>query len=170
MDRVYIYDGKHSVTFTNEDGVSRNTWTDWGLIPSSRPSEPVNGIWSNKASIPGVNGQEDLVRMYPNNAVNSYGKLKSELKNDHPTYIKSTYDYSIQQAPSGSLSFVIADQEETFFEKSQEILNFLHNRKMKMKFADDTRKTYTVRTTVSALQSGDTFSSIGISYSVLSES
>lgn len=169
MDRVYDYTGQHSVTFTNSAGESRNTWTDWGLIPSSRHSEPVNGIWSNKVTIQGVNGQEDLVRMYPNNAVNSYGKLRSEVLNDNPSYIKSTYGYDILQPSSGSLSFIIANQEESFFAKQQKILNFLHNQKMTMKFSDDVSKTYTVRTTVSSISSGDKFSSISISYSVLSE-
>lgn len=169
MDRVYDYIGQHSVTFTNSAGESRNTWTDWGLIPSSRHSEPVNGVWSNKVAIPGVNGQEDLVRMYPNNAVNSYGKLRSEVLNDNPSYIESTYGYDILQPSSGNLSFIIADQEESFFAKQQKILNFLHNQKMTMKFSDDISKTYTVRTTVSSTSSGDTFSSVSISYSVLSE-
>jgi len=169
MDRVYVYTGQHSVTFTNTAGESRNTWTDWGLIPSSRHAEPVNGIWSNKVSIPGINGQEDLVRRYPNNAVNSYGNLRSELRNDNPTYIKTNDGYDILQASSGSLSFIIADQEESFFSKEQEILNFLHNQRMIMVFADDQSKTYTVRTTVSAFQNGDAFSSMSISYSVISE-
>lgn len=169
MDRVYEYTGQHSVTFTNAAGESRNTWTDWGLIPSSRHSEPVNGIWSNKVTTPGVNGQEDLVRMYPNNSVNSYAKLRSEILNDNPAYIKSTYGYDILQASSGSLSFIIADQEESFFSKEQRILNFLHNQRMTMKFSDDPSKTYTVRTTVSSFQNGDTFSSLSISYSVISE-
>lgn len=168
MDRVY-YDGQHSVTFTNSSGESRNTWTDWGLIPSSRHSEPVNGIWSNKVSIPGVNGQEDLVRMYPNNSVNSYSKLRSEILNDNPTYIKNTYGYDIFQPSSGNLTFIIADQDESFFVKQQKILNFLHNQKMIMVLADDPSKRYTVRTTVGSFSSGDTFSSVSISYSVISE-
>ena len=169
MDRVYEYIGQHSVTFTNAAGESRNTWTDWGLIPSSRHSEPVNGIWSNKVTTPGVNGQEDLIRMYPNNSVNSYAKLRSEVLNDNPAYIKSTYGYDILQTSSGSLSFIIADQEESFFSKEQRILNFLHNQRMTMKFSDDPSKTYSVRTTVSSFQNGDTFSSLSISYSVISE-
>lgn len=169
MDRVYDYDGQHSVTFTNAAGESRNTWTDWGLIPSSRHSEPINGIWSNKVAIPGVNGQEDLVRMYPNNSVNSYSKLRSEILNDNPDYILNTYEYDILQPSSGSLSFIIADQEESFFSKSQTILNFLHNQQMIMRLSDDPSKTYYVRTIVGAIQSGETFSSITISFNVVHE-
>ena len=82
------YMGEHSVTFT-VNGVSRNTWTDWGLIPSSRHSEPMNPIWSQKETIAGVNGQEDLIRKYPYAAVNSYSKLKSALKNDYRDKILS---------------------------------------------------------------------------------
>lgn len=162
------YLGEHSVTFT-VNGVSRNTWTDWGLIPSSRHSEPVNGIWSQKVSIPGINGQEDLVRKYPYTAVNSYSKLKAALKNDYRDKIQSDSGYDIYQPSNGSLSFIIADQAVSFFKKEQEILNFLHNQVATMMFDDDSSKTYTVRVTVSSFDSGANYSGISIAYSVLNE-
>lgn len=166
MDGVYIYDGDHSVTFINDAGESRNTWTDWGLIPSSRYSEPINEIWANKVSIPGINGQEDLVRMSPYTSVNSYSNLRSSVINDNRDYIKEEYGYDIYKPTSGSLSFIIADQEESFFAKKQAILNFLHNQRMRMVFSDIPSDVYIVRTTV-AFQSGAQFSSVNISYSVI---
>ena len=168
-DNVYWYNGEHSITFLNGT-TTKNTWTDWGLIPSSRHSEPINGIWSQKVSISGVNGEEDLVRMYPFNAVNSYQKLRSALVNDNEQYIKQNYGYDIFQPSNGSLSFIIADQDVSFFVKQQEILNFLHNRKVQMIFEDDPTKTYIVRTSVDGFSNGDTFSNLTISYSVLQES
>lgn len=162
------YLGEHAVTFT-VGGVSKNTWTDWGLVPSSRHSEPINSIWNQIVTIPGVNGQEDLIRKYPYNAVNSYSKLKAALKNDNRDKIKSDSGYDVYQPSSGSLSFIIADQTISFFKKEQEILNFLHNQVATMVFADDPAKTYTVRVTVGSFDSGDTYSGLSISYSVLSE-
>ena len=162
------YLGEHSVTFT-VNGVSRNTWTDWGLIPSSRHSEPVNPIWSQKETIAGVNGQEDLVRKYPYAAVNSYSKLKSALKNDHRDKILTDSGYDIHQSNTGSLSFIIADQRVSFFKKEQEILNFLHNQTATMVFADDPSKIYTVKITVASFDSGANYSGMSISYSVLNE-
>ena len=163
------YEGVHSITFRNSAGESRNTWTDWGLIPSSRHSEPASGIWSNPVDIPGINGQEDLVRMYPCRAVNSYYMLRSEVENDRRDYILFNYGYDIYQAGNGNFSFIIADQEESFHAKMQKILNFLHNQPMTMTFSDDSSKTYHVRTSISGYNVRRDFSSININYSVISE-
>lgn len=161
------YQGEHSITFI-VDGVSRNTWTDWGLVPSSRHSEPINSIWNQTVAIPGVNGQEDLVRKYPYAAVNSYSKLKAALKDDNRNKIKSDSGYDIYLPSSGNLSFIIADQRVSYFQKEREILNFLHNQSGTMKFADDPSKTYTCRFSV-AFSSGNDFSGLSVSYSVISE-
>lgn len=168
MDNVY-YDGTHSITFINSKNVVRNTWTDWGLIPSSRHSEPTNEIWSNAVTIAGVNGQEDLVRRYPYNAVNSYSKLVSSIQNDNPSYILTNDGYSILKPTSGSFSFIIADQEESHFAKTQKIVNYLHNKKMRIRFSDDPGREYLARVTVGGISSGQTFSTIDISYSVIEE-
>lgn len=160
------YLGEHSVIFT-KDGVSVNTWSDWGLVPSSRHSRPINSIWSQKTAIAGVNGDEDLVRPFPYKAVNSYELLKNAIQNDNPSKIKQQYGYDILQPSSGSLSFIIADQTKSFFKKQQEITNFLHNQKVSMKFTDDNSVTYTVRTTVD-FSSSSTYSGVSISYSVIS--
>ena len=165
---VQIYKGEHSVTFT-KGSVSKNTWDDWGLIPSSRPSEPVNGVWSKGVSIDGVNGQEDLVRRQPYHAVNSTALLNDAINNDNPAYIKSNNGYDLLMSAQGSLAFLIADQNTSFFAKRQEILNFLHNQSMTMVFRDDPSKTYTVRVTVDAFDSGAKYSSMSINYTVLSE-
>lgn len=168
LDNVKEYTGQHSVTFTVDD-VSKNTWTDWGLIPSSRHSEPVNSIWSQVVNVTGVNGQEDLIRKYPSNSVNSYSKLKNALKNDNRDKILSDEGYDIYQPSSGSLSFIIADQTVSFFKKQHEILNFLHNRIATMVLQDDPDKVYLVRVTVDSFSNGDSFSSMSISYSILDE-
>lgn len=169
LPNVYDYTGQHAVTFT-VGGQSRNTWTDWGLIPSSRHSEPIHGVWSQATTVPGVNGQEDLVRKYPYNAVNSYSKLRNALKNDNRDKILSDSGYDIFQPMNGSLGFIIADQTESFFAKQQTITNFLHGKTGTMRFADDPNKTYSVLLTVESFDSGDTYSSLTIAYSVLNES
>ena len=168
LENVKDYHGQHSVTFTI-NGVTRNTWTDWGLVPSSRHSEPINGIWSQKVTVGGVNGEEDLVRTYPYNAVNSYYKLRSAIENDNRDGIKSESGYDIFQPSSGSLSFIIADQDTSFCAKEQEILNFLHSRSGSMIFADDPSKVFQVRITVGSFSSSEKYSGLSISYYVLSE-
>ena len=167
-DNVYLYEGQHSVTFT-VNGVSKNTWDDWGLIPSSRHSEPANEIWSQKVTVGGVNGEEDLVRMYPYRAVNSYALLKSAIQNDNREGIYNASGYDIYKAVSGSLAFMIADQKTNFFRKRQEILNFLHNQQAEMVFADDPEKIFLVRASVDSIESGEQYSSVSISYSIIDE-
>lgn len=164
---VQIYKGEHSITFT-KNGVSKNTWSDWGLIPSSRPSEPVNGIWSRGVSIQGVNGQEDLVRRQPYHAVNSSALLNDALNRDNPTRIKSLHGYDILLPAQGSFGFLIADQNHSFFAKQQEILNFLHNQEVTMVFSDDLSITYTIRATIDSFESSSKYSGVSINYTVLS--
>ena len=168
IDNVDWYHGQHSVTFT-KNGVSKNSWDDWGLIPSSRHSEPIEGIWSKEQAIDGINGQEDLVRMSPFISVNSYYNLKSILVSDNPDSILANSGYDIRQGAVGSLSFYIADQNVSFKAKEQEILNFLHNEQVTMKFADDPNKTYTVRASVDSFNSSSSYSNVNISYTILNE-
>lgn len=163
---VYDYEGQHSVTFT-VDGVSKNTWTDWGLIPSSRHSLPVNTVWSNYVNVSGTNGQENLVRIYSTNDVNSYSKLRSDIRNDNRDKILTDRGYDIFQPVNGSLSFIIADQEESFFAKQQKIVNYMHGRMASMVFTDKPETTYTILATVDSFSSADHFSNLTISYSVL---
>lgn len=167
LDNVYEYHGQHAVIFS-KDSVSIHTWEDWGLIPSSRHSEPVNGLWNKKVDVSGINGQEDLVRLYPYNAVNSYEKLRSAIRNDNRDYILENFGYDIYQPYNGSLSFIIADQTISYFAKEQEIANFLHNQRVTMRFVDDPSKIFTVRTTVTMTR-GDKYSNLSINYSVIND-
>lgn len=168
LSNVQIYKGEHSIDFT-KGNVTKNTWSDWGLIPSSRHSEPVNGIWSKSVSIDGVNGQEDLVRYHSYYAINSTELLNQFIVSDNPASIKSRFGYDLYLPSQGSLSFIIADQTKSFFSKQQEILNFLHNQSLLMAFTDDNLKTYTVRTSVSSFNSGAKYSGLTIDYTVISE-
>ena len=166
LKNVLLYKGEHSVTFT-KDGISRNTWNNWGLIPSSRHVEPLDNIWSKEVTVPGVNGQEDLVRSSPYISVNSYYNLRSALLNDNPSKIKSEYGYDITMPTSGALSFVIADQKSSYISKVQEIANFLHGCAVTMVFSDNPSQTYTVRTTVESITSDQTYGGVSISYAII---
>lgn len=170
MDLPYVYDynGEHSVRF-QVDGVWKDTWTDWGLIPSSRHSEPVRALWSQAVAINGTNGQEDLLRKFPYFAVNSYAGLREALVKDNREQILSERGYDIFQPLSGSLSFIIADQTVPFMHKKQEILSFLHGKTALMQLTDDPDKTYTVFVSVDSVSSGDSFSQVSITYSVTNE-
>ena len=49
----------YSITFTNGNG-SKNTWTDWMLIPTSRPVANPPEMKTHYVDIPGRNGTIDL--------------------------------------------------------------------------------------------------------------
>lgn len=168
LPNVYGYYGQHSVTFV-VDGVIRNTWEDWGLIPSSRHSEPVNEIWSHETDIFGINGQEDLVRAFPNIVANSTPNMRTSLRTDNRDSILTTSGYDIFNPSSGSLTFTIADQTVSFFKKEEEILNYLHDKEALMIFEDDPEKIYSVRTTVNSFSSAAKYSTLSIDYAVIYE-
>lgn len=162
---------QYSINFTDDQGVTKNTRTDWGLIPASRPSVGRQEIWSNPVSIPGINGQADLVRPYPFPTVNSYYEFREALVNDNPTYSQQTNELSLLQNGSGSFSFIIADQTRPWIAIYEEILNFMHNRHMRFQLdlaPEDDRsemssKTYYGRTSVS-FSNGNDYSKIQIDY------
>lgn len=163
----------HSITFTSEDGTSKNTWTDWGLIPSTRHSMAKREVWSNKVDVVGVNSQPDLVRPYHVSLglnVNSYSGLTNLINKDTDDYATTTYEYSILKNGSGSFNFIVADQDRSWITIYSEIMNFMHGQKTKMIFADDDPDTvYNVLITVGGFQSGNNFSQISISYSLVAE-
>lgn len=166
MDNV-VYNGEYSVTFMKSLSDRRNTWIDWGLVSSSRFPEPLNQIWSNKVTLGGISGEEDLVRMYPYGTINSYSNFRSAIVNDNRLYIMDNYEYDLYQPVSGQLSFTIADQETSFFKKQQDILAYLHNQEMDMFFSYAASEIYHVRTTVDSFTNGANFSSVSISYSIV---
>ena len=168
LSNVYEYFGQHSITFT-VDGVSKNTWTDWGLIPSSRFSEPINGVWSQVVETNGINGQANLVRAYPYSVVNSSVKMEQALREDNRNSILAAKGYDLLMPSNGSFSFIIADQTVSYFQKRQEITNYMHGKSGTVVFADDPGKIYTVRLSVESFDSGSTFSGVSISYSIINE-
>lgn len=162
---------QYSINFTDDQGVTKNTFTDWGLIPASRPSVGRQEIWSNPVSLPGINGQIDLVRPYPYPSVNNYHEFRTALVNDNPTYSQQTNGLSLLQNGSGSFSFIIADQTRSWMVIYEDILNFMHNRHMSFQLdlspeIDKTTissTTYYGRISVS-FSNGASFSKIQIDY------
>ena len=56
------YNGEHSIDFLvdDENHSKVNTWTDWYLVPKTRPVVNPPGLKSNIVDIPGANGSVDL--------------------------------------------------------------------------------------------------------------
>lgn len=144
------YTEEHSISFgelmidnnTSETvfEVLANTWADWHLIPSSRPSVVSPGIVSKYVDIPGSDGSLDL-----------------------SDYLTGRVNYSPRQ---GQFAFVVDNDHESWETIRQKMINFLHGKKLKMRLEDDPYYYYEGRFTVGNWESGADHSSISIGYNV----
>lgn len=144
------YTEEHSVSFgdfvTRTSGGSTvqefqeiaNTWNDWHLIPSSRPSVAHPTIVTKFIEIPGADGMLDLTDFLSGRA--NYGQRQ------------------------GSLSFQVANNFEDWEIIRRKIVSTLHGKRLKMVLKDDPNYYYDGRYTVGNWESGASNSAISISY------
>lgn len=129
----------HSITFTNENGISKNTWDDWHLIPSERPSVAYPIPKTNISQVARVHGS-------------AYDT----------TDISGHLSYGVTE---GSWSFIVSDQSVNWAELYSELLNFLHGQAMTVVLEDDLYHYHKGRMKV-AWQTGASYSSVTVSYSI----
>lgn len=129
----------HSITFTNEDGVSKNTWDDWHLIPSERPSIAYPSPKTQITQIAHVHGI-------------AYDA----------TEIQGFLSYGLS---SGSWAFVVSDQTMNWVDLYSELLNYMHGHRVRIVLEDDPNHYYEGRVKVN-WQTGASFSSVSIEYSI----
>lgn len=125
----------HSVTFGN-----KNTWTDWHLIPSTRPVFNPPEFKENLVEIPGLNGVLDL----------------SEALTGRPTYSNRV----------GSMEFVVVNDYLPWDVAYSNIMNHLHGKSMRAVLEDDRYFYYEGRFTVNEWKSDKDYSIITIDYNV----
>jgi phage-related protein len=129
----------HSLIFV-DGNVSKNTWDNWHLIPSSRPvvSRPTTNY--KYVDIPGMDGSLDL----------------SNYLVGRPTYSDC----------SGSFEFYVANDYGDWASRKSELSSFLDGREMKMFLEDDPQYYYLGRFALSSWKAGPNFSSVTIDYHV----
>lgn len=125
----------HSITIGD-----KNTWTDWHLIPSSRPVFVPPSVKTNYVDIPGGDGSLDLTT-----AISGRAGFKDR---------------------SGSFTFYVANGYKEWQEVYSEVMGYLHGKKLKAILEDDPNYYYEGRFAVSSWQSDKDYSSITISYVV----
>lgn len=135
-----MYSGEHSVTFTDSENVSKNTWSDWYLIPSKPPVLNPPGKNFKYVDIPGRSGSLDIT--------------------DYLTTTPTETDRS------GSWEFYVENGHGNWFDREGTIGSFLNGREFTITFADDPSHYYTGRCVMSKNDPGDSFSSIVIDYRV----
>ena len=144
------YTEKHSVSFGDlvtktvsgssyvDFNTLANTWTDWHLIPSSRPVIAHPTIVTKFIEIPGMDGMLDLT-----------------------DYLTGRPNYGQRQ---GSLSFEVDNDHESWEALRERIVALLHGKRLKMLLTDDPDYYYDGRYTVGNWESGADHSRISISY------
>lgn len=142
------YTEDHSVSFGDlyipptqsytEFNVVANTWTDWHLIPSSRPAIAHPTIVTKFIEIPGADAMLDLT-----------------------TYLTGRPNYGQRQ---GSINFLVANNIENWETIREKMVRVLHGKRIKMKLEDDPGYYYEGRFTVGNWESGASNSAISINY------
>lgn len=134
-----VYGGDHSLTFiTMDESESRNTWTDWHLIPSSRLVVAEAGVSTNFIEIPGRGDPVDLTEYLVGKPV--YGPR------------------------SGSWEFLVDNYHEYWDAIRTRIVNFIHGKRMRVILSDIPTRYWEGRFTVDNWQPGENFSQITINY------
>lgn len=125
----------HSITLGD-----KNTWTDWHLIPSSRPLINPPNVRASMVEIPGADGLLDL----------------SDSLIGRPTYANR----------SGSWDFYVDNGYGTWSDRYSEIMAYLHGQKMTAVLEDDPKFYYDGRFSVNQWRSDPYYSKIVIDYNV----
>jgi hypothetical protein len=117
-----------------------NTWDDWHLIPSERPSVASPGVTTNFVTIPGRDGSIDMTNYLVNRPVFS--------------------------DRSGSFEFIVDNGHEYWETIRMKIMSFLHGKRMKMVLEDDPNWYWEGRFSVDSWKSEASNSKITINYAV----
>lgn len=140
----------HSLIFQHSDNgtvTTKNTWDDWHLIPSSRPSITQPTVNYKFVDVPGRDGSLDM-----------------------SNYLTGAPSYSDR---TGNISFYVANENEygasygNWATRKSEIATFLDGRKqLKMILEDDPNYYYLGRCYMKDWQPGENFSTVTIEYRV----
>ena len=131
-----IYKGEHSVNFGD-----KNSWTDFHLVPTSRPVISLPTFKERYVDIPWRSGVADLGSLLTGGPVyaNRIGSIE--------------FLVDLEQWPSWSVAY-------------STILDHLHGQAMRMTLDDDPEFYYEGRFTVNQWESGASFSTIVIDYNL----
>lgn len=134
----------HSIQFCplNVENMNKgfNTWKDWHMIPTSRPSHPPRKMRTEYITVPGRDGALD------------YTEAKGKAYADNST---------------GSWEFVVVHElhpDKSWSEVYSELLNNLHGKKLKFAYLDEPAYYYTARIFVNQWKSDPNWSTITLDY------
>lgn len=134
-----IYNGEHSITFDNEV----NTWNDWHLIPTLRPSINPPSVKSYGLETNLKNGIIDLTEIFHKGIIN-YGNNEGN------------FEFMIDNTINENFSNMIYSK----------IMNFIHGKNHEMFLDDDPDKIYYGRFSVDSFNPDQYYSKIVIGYNI----
>lgn len=142
----------HSLTF-GEEGKTKNTWDDWHLIPTSRPTFSFPEVKKHQVDIPGGNGVIDLTSAltgYPN-----YDNRKGSFE-----FIVMHSGLSSDAQGSAYNNASKSEWQAVY----SEIANYLHGQYTYLTYEDDPEYYYKGRFSIDEWNSDEEYSTITIGY------
>lgn len=136
----------HSITFgfgNYTDGhfeIEANTWNDWHLIPSSRPSMPPPGVNFDLVQVAGQNGSLDMTDS-----------------------ILGTHIYGNR---NGNWEFIVDNGHALWVSIKETITEFLHGQRIKCFSEDDPVHIYAGRFSLNEWKSEESHSVISIDFEI----
>lgn len=135
----------HSINFE-----TKNTWEDWHLVPSSRPTPVMPTQKTRYLDIPGLNGALDI-----SNALTGY-PIYNNREGSFEFYVMNDYPFKTSDGTT------IASWNELY----SEIANYIHGKTMRMILEDDPTYYYIGRFFMKQWTSSVPRSTITIDYNV----
>ena len=133
------YDGKYSITFKSGK-LTRNTWSDWYLIPSSKPEFVQPSPTYKYVDIPGRDGQLDLT-----------------------DYLIGRPTFSDRK---GTFEFIVASQYRNVNALRQELASFFKGQRMEVTLNEERNIKYKGRFFFRGLTPDKSYSRVTIEYQV----
>lgn len=144
----------HSLTITRlSNNEEKNTWDDWFMVPSSRPSFAMPKLKEYSQDIPGANGKIDLSSSLTGYEVydNRSGSIEFIVMNKGlDSDLGDAYGYSINGTAWTSIK--------------SEVSNFLHGKQVRVIYEDSPEWYYVGRMSVNEWKSDENYSTITIDY------
>lgn len=150
---ISTYDGRHSITI-GVDPIgkrkARNTWTDWGLIPATRPLVNMPEVKTNYLEIPGMNGSYDL----------------TDKLHNYPTYGQRSGSWEFNIAHDRVSELFGVPEDHAWHVVYENIANYLHGQGLRCILEDDPWYYYDGRFSINAFKSSKVYSTITIDYTL----
>ena len=139
MSQTTVQSVPHGMMFMKENGISKHSWNDWMLVPTSRPLFNSPEVKTVQISIPGYDGILDLTE-----------SLTGEI---HYENRKGSIEFQVENKNRWNIIY-------------SDILDFIHGSQMKVILDDDPAYYYVGRFEVNSWKSQKNHSTIVIEYNL----